>query len=116
MRDGWFSAGDLGRFDDDGYLYIEGRKKDMIISGGVNVYPREIEEHLHTHAGIREAAVVGLPDAQWGELVTAFYVPADSPLDDDALGTFCAQSLSKYKIPKRFVAVDEIPRNPSGRS
>ena len=116
MRGEWFSAGDLGRFDEDGYLYIEGRKKDMIISGGINIYPREIEELLHTHVSVAEAAVVGVPDERWGERVVAFVVPeTDEQTDEDVLLTFCAKGLTKHKVPKQVVFIDEIPRNPSGK-
>ena len=116
MRGEWFSAGDLGRFDADGYLYIEGRKKDMIISGGINVYPREIEELLHTHPSVAEAAIVGLPDDRWGERVVAFVVTEpNQESDEQALLDFCAQGLTKHKVPKQVVFIDQIPRNPSGK-
>ncbi|MCC7411173.1 MAG: AMP-binding protein [Gammaproteobacteria bacterium] len=115
-RDGWLSVGDLGRLDSEGYLYIEGRKKDMIISGGINVYPREIEELLQTHPAVHEAAVVGIADPQWGEAVVACIVRRpDASVDGAELERLCRERLAKFKVPKSFRFVDEIPRNPSGK-
>jgi long-chain acyl-CoA synthetase len=114
-RNGWVTAGDLGRQDEDGFLYIEGRAKDMIITGGINVYPKEIENVLTTFAGISEAAVVGIPDAHWGERVVAFLVSDQSEPDLAALGTHCKAQLSNFKIPKEYRIVDDLPRNPTGK-
>lgn len=116
LRQGWHSAGDLGRFDEEGYLYIEGRKKEMIISGGVNIFPREIEEVLHRHPAIADAGVVGLPDAYWGEMVAAAIVLRQGADDSDAaLEAFCAASLARFKIPRRFVRLASLPRNAAGK-
>ena len=88
----------------------------MIISGGINVYPREIEELLHTHPSVAEAAIVGLPDDRWGERVVAFVVTEpNQESDEQALLDFCAQGLTKHKVPKQVVFIDQIPRNPSGK-
>jgi len=116
MRDGWFSAGDLGRVDAEGYLYIEGRKKDMILSGGVNVYPREIEELLQSHPSVAEAAVVGVKDDYWGEAVIACVVArTDQQPDAAALEGWCRARLASFKRPKRIEFVPALPRNPSGK-
>jgi acyl-CoA synthetase (AMP-forming)/AMP-acid ligase II len=116
MRDGYVSVGDLARRDEEGYLYIVDRKKDMVISGGLNVYPREIEEVLHKHAEIIEAAVIGVPDERWGERLRAFVVvrqpAAASP---EALEKHCREHLSGYKVPREFRYVDALPRNAGGK-
>ena len=116
FKDGWVTVGDLGKRDADGYLYIVGRKKEMIITGGVNVYPAEVEDVLLTHTAIAEAAVVGLPDPKWGEAVTAFIVvnQGATPTQDD-LTAFCAGKLATYKVPKQFRIVHTLPRNLSGK-
>jgi acyl-CoA synthetase (AMP-forming)/AMP-acid ligase II len=102
--------------DSEGYLYVVDRKKDMIISGGENVYPREVEEVLHSHPGVKEAAVVGIPDEKWGERVKAFVISASEPNPSvDALSEYCAKRLAKYKCPKEFVFVKEFPRTSSGK-
>ena len=115
IRDGWCSAGDLGRIDHEGHLFIEGRKKDMVISGGVNIYPREIEECLATHADVADVAVVGAPDPKWGERVVAFITSRGGGVDAEALSRHCKQRLSAAKCPKEFIEVVEIPRNPTGK-
>lgn len=113
---GLFSVGDLARVDDDGFYYLESRKHDMIISGGVNIYPREIEDHLHAHPAILEAAVVGVPDAEWGESVKAFIVlrPGAS-LTAAEVADYCKRALADFKRPRTVVFVDELPRNPTGK-
>jgi malonyl-CoA/methylmalonyl-CoA synthetase len=111
--DGWFRSGDVGRYDDDGYLRIVGRRKELIISGGYNVYPREVEDVLRSHPGVVDAAVVGVPDPVWGERVTA-YVEADG-VNADALLELAAQQLAPYKRPKQVVFVDALPRNALGK-
>jgi acyl-CoA synthetase (AMP-forming)/AMP-acid ligase II len=112
----WYYTGDLGHFDGDGYLYIVDRKKNMIISGGLNVFPREIEEVLYRHPSIAEAAIVGRPDEYWGEAVVAYVVPAAGETIDPAeLKAFCATSLAGYKIPKEFHMVDALPKNEIGK-
>jgi len=116
LRDGFFSVGDLARRDADGYYYLESRKHDMVISGGVNIYPREIEDHLHTHPAIVDAAVIGVPDPEWGEIVHAFVVVRPGhPLTERDVIEFCRAGLADFKRPRvvRFVA--ELPRNPTGK-
>ena len=115
LRGEWFCAGDLGRLDEDGHLYLEGRSKDMIISGGVNIYPREIEECLQQHPAVTDAAVVGAQDDYWGEAVTAFVVTGEAPPTRDELEAFCTATLSKFKLPKDYRFVEAIPKNASGK-
>jgi long-chain acyl-CoA synthetase len=106
----------VGLFDDDGYLYIVDRIKDMIISGGENVYPREVEEVLYRRSEIQECAVVGLPDPEWGEKVTAFLIPkAGAKIDEKALKAFLKEHLSPFKVPKAFYVVQELPKNAAGK-
>jgi fatty-acyl-CoA synthase len=114
--DGWFRTGDLGELDQDGYLRINGRTKELIITGGFNVYPREVEELLRSHAAVSDAAVVGAPSAQWGETVVAFVVPArDSAGLVAELEEFVASHLVGYKRPREWRVVDRIPRNALGK-
>ena len=113
-EDGWFRTGDVGAIDADGYLSIVGRAKELIISGGYNVYPREIEDVLREHPSVRDAAVVGTPDDEWGEIVTA-YVEADDPFDADALIAFAAEQLAPYKKPRIVHRIDALPRNRMGK-
>ena len=116
LRDGWYHSGDLGYFDTDGYLHIVDRKKNMVISGGQNIYPREIEEVLYQHPAVAEAAVVGEPDAYWGEVVVAYLVLAPGQtIDPPAMKAFCAEHLARYKIPKSFHVVTELPKNATGK-
>jgi malonyl-CoA/methylmalonyl-CoA synthetase len=112
--DGWFRTGDIGAFDDDGYLRISGRAKELIISGGFNVYPREVEERLLEHPAVAEVAVIGRPSETWGEEVTAVVV-ASREVDPDALRAHAAQELAPYKVPKRVEFVDALPRNALGK-
>lgn len=114
--DGWLHTGDIGRFDDEGYLYIVDRKKDMIISGGSNVYAREVEEAILRCPGIREAAVIGLPHPKWGEMVAAVLV-ADGgiPRPQEELEAFCRQEIADYRRPKAFFWTDALPRNAYGK-
>jgi malonyl-CoA/methylmalonyl-CoA synthetase len=135
-EDGWFRTGDLGTFDEDGYLIISGRAKELIITGGYNVYPREVEELLRTHPAVADAAVVGLPSAEWGETVTAFVVPAGgsaTTVDEGRtvgsagrtvsdpeqltadLAAWCTEQLVSYKRPRAWYVVDAIPRNALGK-
>jgi malonyl-CoA/methylmalonyl-CoA synthetase len=114
--DGWFRSGDVGEFDADGYLRIVGRAKELIISGGYNVYPREVEDVLLEHPAVAEVAVVGEPSDEWGELVVAVVVPADGgSVDEEALLTFAAGQLAAYKRPRRIRVVDALPRNALGK-
>jgi len=113
---GWFRSGDIGVFDPDGYLYIVDRIKDMIITGGENVYPREIEEALYSRPEVEECAVIGLPDREWGERVTAFIVPRPGhSVVPEELKSFLKSRLSPFKVPKEFVAVSELPKSPTGK-
>ena len=115
LRDGWLHTGDIARMDEDGYFYIVDRKKDMIIVGGFNVYPREVEEVLFGHEGISESAVIGVPDDQYGETVLAFVVRRNDSLTAEDIQAFCADRLAKYKRPTRIVFVDELPKNTMGK-
>jgi malonyl-CoA/methylmalonyl-CoA synthetase len=112
--DGWFRTGDIGALDADGYLSIVGRAKELIITGGYNVYPREIEDVLRTYPSVIDAAVVGTPDDEWGEVVTA-YVEAADDVEVDALVAFAAERLAPYKRPRIVHRVASLPRNPLGK-
>jgi malonyl-CoA/methylmalonyl-CoA synthetase len=114
FRDGWFRTGDLGAADPDGYLRIVGRAKELIISGGYNVYPREVEEVLLAHPGVVDSAVVGIPDPEWGETVCAF-VAAEPGITDHDLEDWCGSRLAAYKRPRRWERIDEVPRNALGK-
>jgi acyl-CoA synthetase (AMP-forming)/AMP-acid ligase II len=116
LRDGVLFTGDLGRFDEDGYLFIVGRQKDVIISGGFNVYAAEVEAALSAHEGVLEAAVVGIPDDDLGELVTAFVVAkAGVVLDRADIDALARSRLSGYKCPRRIEIVSDLPKNASGK-
>jgi acyl-CoA synthetase (AMP-forming)/AMP-acid ligase II len=113
---GWFHTGDIGVVDDDGYLYIVDRLKDMIVSGGENIASSEIERVLYEHASVVEVAVVGRPDDRWGEVPVAFVVlQPDATATPDELIEHCRGQLAKFKVPKDVVFIDELPRNPSGK-
>ncbi len=115
--DGHVNTGDMGHIDARGLLYIDGRSDDMIVSGGENVFPGEVEERLTTHPGIADAVVIGVPDAEFGQVLHAFVVAAtdvETPSDDE-LRQYVRAGLERYKVPKRFVVLDEIPRNASGK-
>jgi len=113
----WLRSGDLGRQDEDGYYYIVGRLKDMYISGGENVYAAEIENCLHEHPAILEAAVIGLPDEKWGEVGCAYLLPrpGNQLPDDSDLIAYCRQHLAPYKVPRQFISVDDFPRTAAGK-
>ncbi|RVU15898.1 AMP-dependent synthetase [Streptomyces antnestii] len=116
FRDGWFHTGDLARRRSDGYVFIVDRKKDMIISGGFNIYAVEVESVLHQHPDVYEAAVVGVPDEQWGEAVKAVVVPrAGAVLDEAEVVDFCAERLARMKKPRSVDVVDALPHNPNGK-
>jgi fatty-acyl-CoA synthase len=116
LRDGFFSVGDLARQDERGYFFIEGRKRDMIISGGVNVYPAEVEAALHEHPAVAEAAVVGAPDPEWGERVRAFVACKPSAhVSEDELRAHCKARLAGPKVPREYVFLPSLPRNPTGK-
>jgi malonyl-CoA/methylmalonyl-CoA synthetase len=113
---GFFITGDLGRFDEDGYLHIVGRAKDLIISGGLNVYPKEIEAEIDAIAGVQECAVIGLPHPDFGEAVTAVVVRHPGMgLTEDELAASVKDKLARYKQPKRFLFASEFPRNALGK-
>ena len=112
----WFRSGDVGCLDRQGYLYIVDRLKDLIITGGENVSPREIEEYLYQRDEVEECAVIGLPDREYGERVTAFIVPKKGrEINPGALKTFLKGRLSGFKVPKEFIAVDSLPKSPAGK-
>jgi long-chain acyl-CoA synthetase len=114
--DGWLRTGDGGYVDDEGYLFLTDRIKDMIVSGGENVYPIEVEEALAQHPAVADVAVVGTPDERWGETVTAFVVTrADQGCSADDLVAFARERLAGYKLPRVVEFVDELPRTPSGK-
>jgi long-chain acyl-CoA synthetase len=116
IQNGWLFTGDMGCLDADGFLTLKDRSKDMIISGGSNIYPREIEEVLLHAPGVAEVAVVGAPDAEWGEVVVAFVVPqAGQTLDTAALDALCLQEIARFKRPKRYEIVASLPKNNYGK-
>jgi fatty-acyl-CoA synthase len=117
FRDGWFRTGDLGHMDAEGFVYITGRASDMYISGGSNIYPREVEEKILTHPGIGEVAVLGIPDPVWGEVGVAVCVPRDgaSEVSELELATFLAAKVPRYKMPKRFFFWDALPKSGYGK-
>ncbi|MEM7029506.1 MAG: long-chain-fatty-acid--CoA ligase [Chloroflexota bacterium] len=116
LRDGWYHSGDIGYRDEDGYYYITDRKKNMIISGGENIYPAEVERVLYEHPGIQDVAVIGQTDAQWGEVPVAVIVAKETNiLTSDDLQAFIAGKLARFKIPKTYLFVDELPRNAMGK-
>jgi acyl-CoA synthetase (AMP-forming)/AMP-acid ligase II len=117
LRHGWLYTGDLFKCDEDGYHYFQGRADDMIVSGGENIYPREVEEVLHTCPGVREAAVIGLPDDKWGSVITAFVVRSDPGLTRETVDRHCKESrqIAAFKRPRRWYFVNSLPINPSGK-
>lgn len=115
LRGGWLHTGDVGTFDDDGYLTLRDRSKDLIISGGMNIYPREIEEVLLAHPKVAAVSVVGAPDPQWGESVVAFVVPEDPVPTPEELDAACLERIARYKRPKDYRFVDSLPTNNYGK-
>ncbi len=117
LRGGWLHTGDVGSFDADGFLTLHDRSKDLIISGGMNIYPREVEETLLRHTGVGAASVVGRPDTEWGETVVAFVVPTDgsNPPSVDDLDQLCLDHIARYKRPKDYRFVDALPTNNYGK-
>jgi long-chain acyl-CoA synthetase len=116
IRDGWFHSGDMGRVDEDGFFFIVDRKKDLIIRGGYNVYPREVEEVLYEHPAVREAAVIAVPDEEWGEEVGAAVVLKEGEhVDAEALRAFVKEQVASYKYPRRLWFVEELPKGPTGK-
>jgi acyl-CoA synthetase (AMP-forming)/AMP-acid ligase II len=112
LKAGWLYTGDMGSYDQQGYLTLRDRSKDVVISGGSNIYPREVEEALLEHPGVAEACVVGAPDPEWGEVVVAFIV-GSAP--DGALDAHLLDRIARFKRPKRYVFVDELPKNSYGK-
>ncbi len=116
IRDGWLYSGDLATMDSDGYIYIVDRKKDMIISGGINIYPREIEEVLYKHPVVYEAAVIGIPDEEWGEKVTAVIVAKEGQeVTEEEIIEYCKERLATYKKPKTVLFTSVLPKTPTGK-
>ena len=114
LRDGWLWTGDIGRLDEDGFLTLLDRSKDLVVSGGTNIYPREVEEALLTHPDVTEVSVIGRPDAEWGEVVVA-YVVAVGKVDAQALDAHCLAHIARFKRPKHYCFVDELPKNNYGK-
>ena len=116
LRDGWLYTGDLARMEEDGYFYIVERKKDMIISGGYKIYPREVEEVLYQHPGVKEAVALGVPDAYRGEAVKVVIVPQDGvQLTAEEIQAFCQPQLAVYKVPKIIEFRRELPKSQVGK-
>jgi long-chain acyl-CoA synthetase len=116
IRDGWFYTGDIGKLDEDGYLYIVDRKKDMIIAGGFNIYPRDIDEVLFEHPKVLEACAIGVPDDYRGETVKAYIVPKPGEtLTEEELDSFCRERLTAYKVPKIYEFIDDLPKSAIGK-
>jgi long-chain acyl-CoA synthetase len=116
LRNGWFHSGDVGVFDEEGYLYIVDRIKDIIITGGENVYPKEVEDLLHQHRAVNECGVVGLPHREYGEAVTAFVtVKPNMAVDERELIAFCRERIAGYKVPKAIHFVADLPKTPQGK-
>jgi long-chain acyl-CoA synthetase len=112
LKGGWLHTGDIGAFDAEGYLTLKDRSKDVIISGGSNIYPREVEEVLLEHARVREVSVIGRPDPEWGEVVVAYVVGEAERSELDAL---CLNGIARFKRPKEYVFVDSLPKNNYGK-
>ena len=116
IRAGWFHSGDMGRIDEEGFIFIVDRKKDMIIRGGYNVYPREIEEVLYEHPAVAEAAVVGVPHAELGEEVAAAVAVRDGEeASPDEIRAYVKERVAAYKYPRMVWIVDELPKGPTGK-
>jgi long-chain acyl-CoA synthetase len=116
IRDAWLYTGDIGHRDADGFYYITDRKKDMLLVNGINVYPREVEEVIHRFPGVKDAAVIGVPDPRRGEQPLAFVVLAEgATLDEKALHDFVREKLADYKVPRHFRVLPALPRNATGK-
>ena len=115
-RAGYFHTGDLGRMDEEGFLYIVDRLKDMILSGGVNIYPKDIEDVIYRLSAVKDVAVIGIPNEKWGEAVHAIVVLREkATLTEDEVLSTCRDALAAFQVPKRVEFRDELPRNPSGK-
>ena len=116
LRDGWLYTGDTGKMDQDGYLYLTGRKKELIVRGGENIYPAEVEAVLHQHPEIEEAAVIGIPDEYWGETVKALVVlKPGSTLTEEEVVAFCTTQLAPFKRPRSVAFISSLPKNAAGK-
>jgi o-succinylbenzoate---CoA ligase len=115
LHEGWFRTPDVGRLDEKGNLWVVGRGDDMIVTGGENVDPHEVEQALQTIAGVKEAAVVGVPDPKWGQIVVAAIVPQGKPVSSDQLSAALGPMVAPFKVPRRFVVVEELPRGAGGK-
>lgn len=116
FKNGWYHSGDLAWMDEDGYFYFAGRKKDMIISGGENIYPAEVEEVLYKHPKILEAAIIGIPDPDWGERVMAIIVmKAGEKMTPEEVIEFCRQNMASFKKPRQVKFVDELPKSSTNK-
>jgi fatty-acyl-CoA synthase len=116
LRDGWFRTGDIGRRDADGYFFVHDRKKNMIISGGENIYPAEIERVLLEHPDVADCGVIGRPDAKWNEVPVAYVIPrAGCRADAQALKAHLLTQLARFKVPREFVFVEDLPRTALGK-
>ncbi len=116
LQDGWLRTGDMGSFDQDGFLTLKDRSKDVIISGGTNIYPREVEEALLSHEAVADVSVIGAPDDEWGEIVVAYVVLRDgATADEGALDAHCLESIARFKRPKAYVFMDRLPKNNYGK-
>jgi acyl-CoA synthetase (AMP-forming)/AMP-acid ligase II len=116
FKDGWFYSGDMATFDEDGYIYFMDRKNDMIISGGYNIWPSEVENVLYQHPAILEAVVIAVPDDRWGEAVKAVVVlkSGEDAIQEDII-TFCKEHIARYKAPKSIDFTDSLPKNSAGK-
>ncbi len=112
IKDGWLSTGDIGYVDQEGFLYVLDRRSDLIISGGENIYPAEVEGVLASHSQISDAGVIGMKDKVWGEVPVAF-IAGEESLDKKEVTEYCLEKLAKYKVPKKIIMINEIPRNAS---
>jgi acyl-CoA synthetase (AMP-forming)/AMP-acid ligase II len=116
LRGGWLHTGDVGKLDEDGYLYLVDRKKDMIVSGGENIYSREVEEALYQHEAVANAAVIGVADEKWGEAVRAVVeLRSGASATDKEINAHCKTLIAGYKFPKSVVFTDDLPKLPSGK-
>jgi len=115
IKDGWLWTGDMGAMDEDGFVTMHDRSKDMIISGGSNIYPREVEEVLLEHAGVSEVAVVGKKHPEWGEVVVAFVVPSALGVEAATLDAYCVENIARFKRPKEYRLVTSLPKNNYGK-
>jgi len=115
LKDEWLYTGDMARMDDEEYFYIVDRKKDLILVGGYNVYPREVEEVLYSHPNVSEVAVIGLPHEESGEIVVSFIVANDPQLTEENLINYCKEQLVNYKVPSKIEFLEELPKNTTGK-